>query len=143
MSKTGVQFRELDLSNKSEVGFVYKSWMGSYKNHAGVIPYGMYRDIMQVFLDRIIKRDGCIVVLITHPNDPDFLFGFAVGERDTPTLHYIYVKEDYRRTGVATDTLEFLGLENFEYTHSTSLGRKFLNPRGGKHRPQFVRNELP
>jgi len=145
-SKTGVQFRELDLDNKSEVGFVYKSWLGSYKNHAGVVPYAIYRELYQGLLDRIIRRPGCMVVMITHPTDDNFLFGFAVVERDSPTLHYLYVKYEYRKRGVATDTLKFLGIgpsDEFIYTHSTKLGRDFLNKRGGRCKEQFVRGDLP
>lgn len=146
MSNTGVKFRQLDWSNSSEVGFVYKSWLGSYKNHADVTPYSMYRKVYQHYLDRIMKRDECIVILAVHPEHPDQIFGFACFERSAPTLHYIYVKEDYRRTGVGSDLLEYLlstETGEFAYTFNTSLGRKFLRPRGGKYKPRLVRNELP
>lgn len=147
MSNTGVKFRELDLTKPSEVGFVYKSWLGSYKNHADVMPYSMYRKVYQVILDRLIKRDGCLVVLAIHPEHEDQIFGFAVLERSSPTLHYIYVKEDYRRTGVGSDILEFINQGNtsgeFKFTFNTTLGRKFLRSRGGKYDPKPARNELP
>ena len=147
MSSTGVKFRSLNWENTSEVGFVYKSWLGSYKNHAADIPYSIYRKVYQELLDRIMKRDGCSVILAVHPEHEDQIFGFAVIERSTPALHYIYVKEDYRRKGVGTDLLEFINQGNnsgeFTFTHSTRLGRTFLKSRGGKFNPRFVRNELP
>ena len=147
MSNTGVKFRPLDFANSSEVGFVYKSWLGSYKNHADVTPYSVYRQTYQAYLDRIIKRDECLVVLAVHPEHSDQIFGFICVEKNSPTVHYVYVKEDYRRTGVGSDLLEFVSQGNdsgeFSYTFNTSLGRKFLRPRGGKYKPKLVRNELP
>ena len=156
MSNTGVKFRALDTNVPSEVGFVYKSWLGSYKNHADVCPYSIYRQTYQVYLDRIIQRDESAVILAVHPDHPDQIFGFACFEKSFPTLHYIYVKEDYRRTGVGSDLLEYLHnagsnlaiispSENgeFAYTFNTSLGRKFLRKRGGAYKPKLVRNELP
>lgn len=147
MSNTGVKFRPLDWANSSEVGFVYKSWLGSYKNHADVTPYSMYRKVYQHYLDRIMRRGECAVILAVHPEHPEQIFGFVCTEKSSPTLHYIYVKEDYRRTGVGTDLLEYINEGNdsgeFAYTFNTSLGRKFLRPRGGKYKPKLVRNELP
>ena len=147
MSSTGVKFRALDLNESSEVGFVYKSWLGSYKNHADVCPYSIYRQTYQAYLDRIIKRPECYVILAVHPEHQEQIFGFICVERSSPTIHYIYVKEDYRRTGVGTDLLEFVSEGNnsgeFAYTFNTALGRKFLRPRGGKYKPKIVRNELP
>lgn len=147
MSNTGVIFRALDPNNSSEVGFVYKSWLGSYKNHADVAPYSTYRATYQAYLDRIIQRENCIVLLAVHPEHTDQIFGFACFERLSPVLHYLYVKEDYRRTGVGSDILEALLGDNpdceFAYTFNTALGRKFLRPRGGKYKPKLVRNELP
>lgn len=146
MSSTGVKFRELDLSAASETGFVYKSWLGSYKNHADVIPYSMYRKLYQALLDRVIRRPGAVVVLAVHPEHNDQIFGFACIERDSATLHYIYVKENFRRSGIGADILEFINQGNesgeFAFTFSTSLGRKYLRPRGGKYKPRLVRNEL-
>lgn len=147
MSNTGVKFRPINWGNDSEVGFVYKSWLGSYKNHASDIPYAMYRQIYQALLDRIMRRPGSEVILAIHPEHDDQIFGFAVIERNSPTLHYIYVKESYRRKGVGSDILEFICDGNtsgeFEFTHSTRMGRNFLKTRGGRFNPRFVRNELP
>lgn len=145
MSSTGVKFRELSWDNKSEVGFVYKSWINSYKNHADVIPYSMYRKLYQAIVDRILKRPGACVVLAYNPAEPDQLLGFAAFERDSPTLHYIYVKADFRNAGVGSDLLEFLlpeGCDAFKYTFNTSLGRKYLGPRGGRYKPALIRGNL-
>lgn len=148
MSKSGVAFRELNPENSDEVGFVYKSWLGSYKNHADVVPYKIYRQLYQTILESIIDRSECIVVLAYNPDLPDQLFGFACCERAQPTLHYIYVKagpdNQLRRKGIGTDLLEFINEGNtsgeFKYTFNTTMGRKFLNARGGRYNPSFVRN---
>ena len=149
MSNTGLIFRPLDKMNSSEVGFVYKSWINSYKNHADVVPYSEYRATYQGYLERIIDRDNCAVILAVHPEHTDQIFGFVCYELTTPTLHYIYVKggenSNYRREGVGSDLLEYMLGTNlqFSFTFNTALGRKFLKPRGGKYKPQIVRNELP
>jgi len=144
MSSTGVKFRELNWDDKSEVGFVYKSWLNSYKNHADVIPYSMYRKLYQAIVDRILKRDGACVVLAYNPAEPDQLLGFAAIERNSPTLHYMYVKDDFRQKGVGSDLLEYILRDecSFNFTFSTAMGRKFFRPRGGKYKPRLVRNEL-
>jgi len=140
MSETGVKFRELDLSDTSEVGLVYKSWLGSYKNHADVIPFDMYRAVYQVILDRLVKSDDNMVVLAVHPEHPEQIFGFACVSRSSAVLHYLYVKSKYRNKGIASDLLTFL-TENkpFQFTFSTKLGRKYLLPRGGKPNQRIIR----
>ncbi len=146
MSRTGVKFRPLDRSNSSEIGFVYKSWLQSFKAYADGVPYSEYRDTYQAYLDRIIQRDRCGVMLAVHPQHTDQIFGFICYELERPIVHYMYVKGDYRRTGVGSDLLEEVLVTDtgsFDYTFNTRLGRNFLNKRSGRYRPKHARNDLP
>lgn len=142
---SGIKYRELDWNNKKEVGFVYKSWLGSYKNHADIIPYNIYVKLYRGLLDRLLRRSGATVVLAYNVEHPDQIYAFAAVERNKPVLHYIYTKEDYRRKfRIASDLLSYLLKDEpeFSFTFNTAAGRKFLKERGGVYRPKLIRGPL-
>lgn len=146
--RTGCLIRPWNPAEPSEVGFVYKSWLGSYKNYAGETPHNIYRKLYQGYLDRIIKRPGCSVLVACDPNDSEVLWGFIVFEKHHPVVHYIYVKEGHnlRRNGIGSDLLAFCtneGETEFTFTFNTRMGRNFLRKRSGTYNPKFVRNDLP
>lgn len=52
--------------------------------------------------------DSCAALVACWTEDPDFIMGWAV--TSSSAVHYVWVREDYRRTGIATDLLKpYLG----------------------------------
>lgn len=85
----------------SAFGFVVNSWVRSWwqqqpKCVDGEVYYNSFPDVA-----RIVARRGD--VLVAHFEDnPDTYIGWIAFDRSNPRrLHYVYVKESFRRSGVA------------------------------------------
>jgi GNAT superfamily N-acetyltransferase len=65
------------------------------------------------------------VVAFEH-SDVNFLYGFISGDtsESVPAVYYVYIKEPYRRGGIATRLFEALGVrptERFTYACRTAI----------------------
>ena len=111
-----INIREL---KESDVNFILATWCRSaYSNATG------YREKQSIFhkgLERVIKRryeQGDLLVYIAcDSDDPDFILGFAVFGY-VYSLHYVYVKEAFKRLGVAKALLSFFYKNKKEITVS-------------------------
>lgn len=74
-------------------------------------------DALQSELPRLLHR-----LLIAHvPSEPDAILGWAAYERGAiPCVHYLYVRKDARRQGVARALVG--DLEHTEYSHVAPKG---------------------
>lgn len=85
----------------------------------------------RVILD-IIKRSPPVIAC--HPDHPEQIFGYCASEDqgETPVLHFIYVRDPFRRVGIATQLLKVClpGLKSNKgyYTHNT-LSMRYLAPK--------------
>lgn len=117
--------------------FVKSGWRGTFRT-AGVGVEGAdaehyHREIQRIF-DRILPR--ATVKIACDPKDPDNLVGFAVFTGTE--LHYVYVKQDFRKLGAVRDLLA--GLDIRSYTFKTLPGERRLRPasRGWVFTPRFT-----
>ena len=60
-------------------------------------------------LTELINRST--VYMATYPEDPDTFMGFLVGDNHRPTIHYVYVRSDNRRDGIARELVNQYQLE--------------------------------
>lgn len=116
----------LDLSDGSVSALVYSSWIkaqraandrlwaewrarkaGDPPLSNGVLCAGLHNSI-----ERMLVRPGSSVVGATLNDDPGVVLGFAACEscESGPVLHWVSVKEPFRRYGVARAMLEFGGM---------------------------------
>lgn len=108
----------------AEVGFVIKAWLDSfqYADAAGPLPMDLYFQAYRETVKRLLGWPGVDLALATHHDDADMFFGFMAWMRPgrhehrhemcgAPVLLYIYVKEPYRRLGVAKALLEHAGID--------------------------------
>jgi hypothetical protein len=109
---------------KTDEGLIYQSWMMGlyygntwYQNIEPNVFYARYRRI----LDYLVKKSHTRCAVLKE--DPDVVIGYSVIEKDK--LHWIFVKSDWRRYGLAKMLLS----PDIKYvTHLTKLG-KHLKPR--------------
>lgn len=105
--------------------FVAASWFASYFK-GGECPrltHEEYKASVAPLLDAILRRSEVFVACV--PNFPDEILGYAVFEG--PALHFVYVKDAFRRHGIAQDLLA-----RRQYTHHTfltSIGKKILKSK--------------
>jgi GNAT superfamily N-acetyltransferase len=120
---------------------VYATWLRSYEHSSPMaknIPRAVFFKEHHKILDGIFERNPA-VRLAVMPDDPSVVFGWAVSEprsqvsivdRDAGTmrvdpvalLHYVYVKPDFRKYGIAKALLADLR-KPFIYTHWTYVLR--------------------
>ena len=107
----------------SDVAFVYSTWLNSYKRDSALgkstrdtIFFNEYRFVV----DYILNRPNVDVMVCCHPDEISVIFGYAVYEPGI--LHYVFVKEAFRRLGIAKALLTD-ARDAFEITtHRTSSG---------------------
>jgi GNAT superfamily N-acetyltransferase len=80
---------------------------------------------------------GATALVTCAADDPDQILGFLVHEG--PVVHYLYVKELFRRKGLATALLDSAQIPPvFFYTHRTDDAVLF---EGGRFAPEIARRK--
>lgn len=116
-----LKFRPFELPDRS---FILKSWLKSYRKYQAGVPDELYFKGQTALIFAIATRSK--LVIACDKDNPGFIIGFVCGhlcENLTDTIiHYIYVKDDYRRNGIARDLVMHLGYRqqgNILATHWT------------------------
>lgn len=140
MTQQLVPFRVREY--RGESAFVAGTWLRSYLSS----PWARRLDPDDYWHHhaRLVSSliDASKIMVAEHIAHEGLLLGFAVGERDTkgPVLHYVAVKNDYRRFGVASACvkavlveLKAVDGEPVRYTHSRSPGEEIARSRGWQY----------
>lgn len=101
-----VRFRPME---PGDVNFVLDSWIRSYRESpwAGVVPNHRFFEVMHEAIEGLIAR-GTKVVVACAKTDTTRILGWVAYERlhDGVACHYVYVKDPFRRRGLATELLK-------------------------------------
>lgn len=140
--------------------FVVSTWSRAFKESrsAGTIATEDWERVMHPQIQRILARPTVRTVVAYENTAPDFLYGYiaAEPERVDPVVHFVYVKEPYRRAGYARGLFATIGIDptaRFFFTHWTPVVAKLtmqrdqhgeMIPNGNKipnakHEPKFAR----
>jgi GNAT superfamily N-acetyltransferase len=128
----------------TDIGFLFAAWIGSYKTSdwAGVVCDHVTYAIHKATINQLLAR-GMKVVMAVNPDDEDQILGFVAYEVG-PVLHFCFVKDVFRRQGVAKQLLEAAGIDRtgpvfhtFRTDDARYLGRRL------RHRPEFARRKRP
>lgn len=120
---------------------VYSTWLRSYEHSSPMtkqVPRAVFFTEHHKVIDRIMARDP-IVKMAVMPDDPSVVFGWAVVEKGPAyTVHYVYVKPDFRKYGIAKALLADIP-RPFNYSHWTYILRD-LEPKipGSRFNPYEV-----
>jgi GNAT superfamily N-acetyltransferase len=107
-----------DFEPEVDGNFVYSSWLNSYRESAiggwksptgEAMALGVYYKRARSRIDALIKR-GAELKVACDPEDTNIILGWMCAE--DPVLHYVYVKEAYRRQGIALSLLAACGLSS-------------------------------
>jgi GNAT superfamily N-acetyltransferase len=92
-----------------DVRFVLDSWAKSFRASpwAGVIPNHLYYDVFHESVEQLLAR-GTKIQIACAKHDPSRILGWVATEkvRDGQAVHFIYVKDPFRRRGLASHLLE-------------------------------------
>lgn len=143
----GLAFRRAEARDKR---LIVDSFLESYRHAhaAGLISMESWRDVMAPQFERILSRRGVGTWVAYHPAERDpraDLYGWISVERDfnipmrvkvgmrweeqmvpceAPLVHFIFVKQPYRRLGVARGLFKAAGVnpvDEFLYTAKTPV----------------------
>lgn len=98
----------------SDTPFILASWLNHYKNHSyfakrisGKIFYPAHEKVVK----HILAKPGATMLLAVDPardDGPEVLLGFMIYEAcefERPVIHFVYVKQDFRRMGIAASLI--------------------------------------
>jgi len=112
---------ERDLAPADE-SFIYATWLRGlrygnswFERIDETLYFENYRQVVRALLA------SCQVKIACLKETPDVIIGYSVS--DGPRLHWVHVKENWRRMGIATDLLP----KDFScYSHLTKVGIEIL-----------------
>lgn len=116
-----IKFRE---PTKADYNFLASSWLKSFRKFEPKISADVYYKHHNKLIDLIMQRAKVIIACNEH--DEEQVFGYIVYEEcPISIVHYVYVKEAYRKMGIAkalgkaghiTDVFVFTHLTHASYT---------------------------
>lgn len=110
-----------DWNRVGDADFIYATWMSSFCNsgYARAVPKPIYNLSQRGRIDRILERENLFCHIACHPETPELIYGYIVGEAPA-TIHYIYVKGAYRKLGIGKALAGALDWkEPIIYTHKS------------------------
>lgn len=122
-----------------DLRFVVGGWHASnrYAPASQGVKHAIYEEDRWRIEDTIGRSD---VLVATTAEDTNALFGFACYQTgpDRPRIHYVYVKRDARRLGIARALLSHLAHEPAWFTHLPVIRSKLPIPPQWDYRPWFM-----
>lgn len=100
-------------AEQRDINFILSSWIKSFRTWHDKMHNHHYYIGQQGVVAALAETSKIIVCCEAAPADGKFIFGWICGVMDVPkdtlTLHYIYVKNGYRRAGIGQGLLEQMG----------------------------------
>lgn len=117
MTDLPVSYRGMRETDK---GLIVTSWLKSYRPSVPWIGRDDFYRLYRTVINELLDKDGVTSVVVCSPDDEDHVIGWACTEPARSLLHYIFVKSDYRKLGIAKAIREHIGLTRCLYaTHWT------------------------
>ena len=113
---------------------VMGTWLWTYRKHAPRCRDETYFKGQRRLIIRLIEE--CDVAVMASSESEETVLGWAVGESGK-LLHYLHVKDPFRRLGIARQLLSALSLElkGLRYTHATRAGEAIMARFNGDYDP--------
>lgn len=100
---------QIRLFKPEDLAFVYSTWLRNYKHSsyfAKRIKPSVFFEGHHKVLDSLFKKPELKVFIATPKDDPDTILGYiacelATEELNRTVIHFSFVKEAFRRMGVA------------------------------------------
>lgn len=116
---------------ESDVAFLFSTWLrGLFYGNSWFqeIPKDIFMENYHRVIEAILKRPGVQVRVSCLKEDPDTILGYAVLEPNRNAIHWLYVKDVWRKFGIAKALIPADGTWVVA-THLTDMTRKF-KPKG-------------
>lgn len=122
----------------SDAPFIFSSWLKSFRSSdfAKHLSNSMYYREHHKLIADILERSQ--VICAVSDEDESQIFGWICAETGgpVPVVHYVYVKQTYRRVGIASKLLSLVADGAFLYTHDTGAAPELA--KNGVYSPYFA-----
>ena len=126
----------LRQATPDDLRFVKSSWYESYRKGgcAPAVRYEEYKAGQGKLIDLLTDRDAVTVAYATAV--PDEICGWVCAGWDC--FHYVYVKQAYRRMGIASELCRLYLANSNLASHETRTGRRFAAKLGIRFNPYLL-----
>lgn len=115
--------------------FVFSSWLRSYRANSDMrVSQSLYYAGHHEVIEGLLKAPGVEVVVASPEGDPNTILGWCC--RGQGVVHYVYVKEAFRRMGLA----KMLVGEFSQHSHITRYGEWALGKHPSEYNPYLATN---
>ena len=112
-------------AHPEDINFIYATWLRSYRRDSDVgrqarnlVYYKEYNKVIDHLLTSSTIKVACL------DDDEVVILGYAVFDRDN--IHYVFVKEAFRRLGIAKRLIESSLILPETCTHSTYIAEVII-----------------
>lgn len=123
-------------ARETDVDFIMDVWLKHYRDHAKKVRNTEYYDGHREAIRRLFARDKTQLIVACNRESTDVVLGWLCF--DDSTVHYAYVKYDFRRSGVIWMLLQSTPLPHeLRYSHTTPQWERWLKRRNrfGRYDP--------
>lgn len=117
----------------ADENYIYVHWLMGLRRDNDLfhlIPRDLYFKTYRAVISKILPRSKIRIACLKE--DPEVIIGYSVYEPDR--IHWIYVKEDWRRIGLAKDLLPE---KMSSYSHVTKLALEIIQKKFTKRTMTF------
>ena len=125
-------------ARESDDGFILDTWRESLRAESDIAKASTeaYRLVMLRHIRRLSREPGAVRLVCYDPQDDDTLVGYAVATGHE--LHYVYVRREFRRMGIARSLVEQVHPASYSITTPMFERRMHPHERGWVHTPRQV-----
>lgn len=115
------QIRKMNDEDRS---FIFATWLRCYKHDSPLTKY-IRRDLFFARHKAVIEKilASCEVDVACDGNDKDLIFGYIAHEKGI--IHFVYVKEPFRKLGIAKKLWQ--GVKNYKDCQTSHLTYSLLD----------------
>lgn len=125
---------------ESDLNFIRSSWSSSYYRGADYTKFMSpkeFNDQHRPIRDELLLSPNVAIIIACNPNDEDLILGWILVEtkEDQFILHYLYVKEVFRREGLGRELVRKAINDNkVQVTHMTGRAQKIIRSFKAKYK---------
>ncbi len=109
------QYMQFRMPLAEDMKFVLRAWMTGFQGHgwSPMCKPNEYFEHQQRLISDLAQSDHVRLIVACDVSNPQQLYGFACGEPVTATtplvMHWVYIKQVFRRLGVARELMREFG----------------------------------
>lgn len=120
-------------AHSGDLAFIYSSWLRSFKGSRDKhVSPEVYFEGQHELIGNLLDSANTTALVATPAYDAGIILGWCVKTNDT--LHYVYVKEAFRRMGIA----KLLVGSFTQHSHLTPYGAKALADYTSTYNPYLA-----